>query len=119
MVKKKEAGYIKGVMDHLHRETRGESGCSDPGGPAGGSAVVLHPPVEQQQQCQCRQVGGRHVGVLLEADEDQDHQQGRDAVVTLQGQNQVRGQGPGPAGPGPNEQGLGSGIGLETTSSWT
>lgn len=52
--------------------------------------VVRHQPIEEQQQCQCWQVGGGHIGILLKADEDQDHQQGRDTVVTLEGQNQVR-----------------------------
>ena len=40
-------------------------------------------PVEQQQQGEGREVGGGDVGLLLEADEDQDDEGRRDDVVEL------------------------------------
>lgn len=45
---------------------------------------VCPSPIEQQQQGQYRQVGGGDVGVLLEADKDDDDQSSRDDVVTLE-----------------------------------
>jgi len=45
---------------------------------------VSNLPVEQQQQRQHGQIGGGHVGILLETHEDDDDQCGRDDVVTLQ-----------------------------------
>ena len=42
------------------------------------------PAIEEQQQGQHWQVGGRHVGFLLEADKDDDDECRRDDVVTLQ-----------------------------------
>lgn len=41
-------------------------------------------PIQQEQQGQHRQVGGGDVSILLEADENDDDQCGRDNVVTLQ-----------------------------------
>lgn len=54
-------------------------------GPGAELRQPQHPPVEQQQEGERGKVGGRHVGVLLETDEDEDHQGRRDTVVTLQG----------------------------------
>lgn len=51
---------------------------------------MLKLPVEQQQQCQHRQIGGGDVGVLLETHEDDDDQCGRDDVITLQEQRRKR-----------------------------
>ena len=42
------------------------------------------PAIEEQKQGQHWQVGGRHIGLLLEADEDDDDERCRDDVVTLQ-----------------------------------
>ncbi len=41
-------------------------------------------PVEQQQQGEHWQVGGRYIGFLLKTDENEDDQRCRDNVVTLQ-----------------------------------
>lgn len=40
-------------------------------------------PVQEQQQNQSRQVGSRNIGLFLEGDEDQDHNQRGQDVVTL------------------------------------
>lgn len=42
-------------------------------------------PIHYEQQNQSRKVGGGNVGFLLEAEEDHDHYQARDDVVTLSG----------------------------------
>lgn len=64
--------------------TETTSGTEDAPGD-GASVDAGTPPVEQQQQGERGKVGGGHVGALLEADEDEDDQGGRDTVVTLRG----------------------------------
>lgn len=43
----------------------------------------LYLPVQNEQQNQSRQVSGWNVGFLLKAEEDHNHNQARDDVVTL------------------------------------
>lgn len=68
----KEAGYMRGVMDHLERGKAEASGKHLPSLRA--FLVILltkNPlPIEKQKESQHRQVGGRYIGLLLEADED-------------------------------------------------
>lgn len=40
-------------------------------------------PIEKEQQDKSREVGLRNIRLLLETDEDQHHQRGRDGVVQL------------------------------------
>lgn len=91
ILKKNEAGYIRGVMDHLGRDDTemvfDETGLEKEKAKEKKShkcSVGRNVPVEQQQQGQHRQIGGGDVGVLLETHKDDDDQCGWDDVVTLQ-----------------------------------
>lgn len=70
----KEAGYMRGVMDHLARGKAATSGkhlLSLRAFPV--ILLMRNPlPIEKQKESQHRQVGGGYIGLLLEADEDDD-----------------------------------------------
>jgi len=69
----KEAGYMRGVMDHL---ARGKAASGKYPSSLRAFPVILltrNPlPIEKQKESQHRQVGGGYIGLLLEADEDDD-----------------------------------------------
>lgn len=83
---------MRGVIDHLgrHQDRCPRGVCPLPPADAGHRMPypLLSPtwgalPVEQKQEGEHRQVGGGHVGLLLEADEDDNDQRRGDHIVAL------------------------------------
>lgn len=83
ILKKNEAGYIRGVIDHLAEDTKcGSTTRQDK--EKENRAGAGNAPVEQQQQSQNGQISGGDVGLLLETHKDYDDQCSGNNVVTLQ-----------------------------------
>lgn len=90
ILKKNDAGYISGVIDHLvgnteiHLDKMGKYKENNLNYRIKQIELVSNSPVEQQQQCQHRQISGGDIGILLKTNKDDDNQCGWDDVVTLQ-----------------------------------
>lgn len=70
----KEAGYIRGVIDHLAKGKAAISGKNLLSLRAFPVILLMRNPlpIEEQKESQDRQIGRGYIGLLLEADEDDD-----------------------------------------------